>query len=197
MNESVSSPRKVLFIALALNFGMFLIDSISGILNHSSGLLADSLDMLGDAAMYGVTLLALRRSPRWQAKASLWKGIAMCALALGILAESGHKLIFAHPLPNASAMGLVSMLGLAANVASAWLLMKHSTENLNLKSVWLCSRNDALANIGVLIAAGLVFVTESALPDALIGAAIAMLGLKSASDIVRESNLELKRTKQT
>ena len=194
MQEPVSSPRKVLFITLGLNLAMFLIESIAGILSDSSGLLADSLDMLGDAAMYGVTLLALRRSLRWQAKASLGKGIAMGVLAMGVLAESGHKLIYAHPIPTASAMGIVSILGLMANVLSAWLLMKHSSDNINLKSVWLCSRNDALANIGVLIAGGLVALTQSALPDALIGASIAMLGLKSAWDIVRESVSELRRT---
>lgn len=192
MTEFASSPRKVLLIALGLNFSMFLIESTAGVMNSSSGLLADSLDMLGDAAMYGVTLLALNRSTRWQAKASLWKGIAMATLAVGVLAESVHKLVYLHPVPTASAMGIVSILGLAANVSSAWLLMKYSSQNLNLKSVWLCSRNDALANVGVFIAGGLVALTQSALPDALIGAGIAILGLKSAWDVIKESLSELK-----
>lgn len=187
-----SAQRKALLIALFLNLAMFFVEGIAGIINHSTGLLADSVDMLGDTGIYAVTILGIHRSARWQANASLSKGVVMALLAFGVFFEASHKLLFSHAIPTASVMGIVSVIALAVNVTCAWLLLKFRSDNLNMKSVWLCSRNDMLANIGVIVGGLFVALTNSALPDAIIGMAIASIELKSAASIISASRHQLK-----
>lgn len=185
------AQRRTLYIVLGLNAFMFVIEGAFGLLHHSTGLLGDSLDMLGDAFMYGLTLAVINRGKMWQARASLVKGLLMGVLGLGVVFEAIHKLSFSHVLPIASTMGAISFLALATNVFCAWLLAQHRSDNLNMKSVWLCSRNDALSNVGVMISGALVSFTHSAWPDAVAGIIIAIIVLKSAAEILQASRREL------
>jgi len=192
MSARHESQRRALYVALGLNLGMFFIESTTGILHHSTGLLADSVDMLGDTGIYALTIMAIHKSTRWQAGASLTKGITMGVLALAVLFEATHKLFFSHALPTASIMGGISVLALTVNIFCAWILLKFRSDNLNMKSVWLCSRNDALANVGVMLGGLLVALTHSAWPDAVVGLGIASIEMKSAVSIISESRRHLR-----
>ena len=145
-----------------------------------------SLDMLGDALVYGFSLFVLARSARWQAGAALAKGLFMLAFGLGVLGEAVDKAI--HPvLPSAHTMGLIGALALAANLVCFLLLYRHRSDNLNLRSTWLCSRNDLVANLGVLLAAAACALLVSRWPDLLVGVLIAGLFLRSAFGVLTES----------
>ncbi len=148
--------------------------------------MADSLDMLGDAAVYGLTLVALHRSARWQAGAAFAKGAFMLLSGLGVLAEAAHRSI-APVTPTAATMGLVAALALAANLSCFALLMRHRDDSLNMRSTWLCSRNDLTANIGVLAAAGASVVTESHWPDLVVGVLITAVFVRSALSVLSAS----------
>jgi len=140
---------------------MFLAEFVAGLLAGSVALLADSLDMLGDSLVYGFSLYVVNRSLQWKARAALAKAAVMAAFGLFVLAQLVYKLL--HPaLPIAEAMGLVGALALAANAVCFALLWRHRAEDINMRSVWLCSRNDILANVGVALAAGAVWMTQSA-----------------------------------
>ena len=183
---------RVLWIVLAINAAMFVIEGAAGVLAHSTSLLADALDMLGDALVYGFSLFVLARSVRWQAGAALAKGVFMLAFGLGVLGEAIYKVF--HPImPGAATMGLVGGLALAANLVCFFLLYRHRGDNLNMRSTWLCSRNDLVANVGVLLAAVGSFVLASRWPDLVVGATIAGLFLASSLGVLRESIRELRR----
>lgn len=182
---------RVLWIALAINLIMFLVELSAGILAHSTALLADSLDMLGDALIYGFSLFAVTRSPRWGAGASLLKGSIMLLFGLGVLAEALYK-SFQPIVPSAQIMGVIGLLALMANSAVLLLLWRHRADNLNMRSTWLCSRNDIIANLGVLLAAAAVSLTLSRWPDIVVGMVIAALFLHSAADVLRQSMKELR-----
>jgi Co/Zn/Cd efflux system component len=143
---------RVLWVVLLINAAMFLIEGSAGLMAHSTALLADALDMLGDALVYGFSLVVLARSARWQAGAALAKGGIMLAFGLGVLGEAIYKAF--HPvMPGVATMGVVGGLALAANVVCFVLLYRYRSDSLNMRSTWLCSRNDVMANAGVLIAA--------------------------------------------
>lgn len=177
---------RVLWIVLAINSLMFLVEGAAGILVHSTALLGDALDMLGDALVYGFSLFVVARSARWQAGAALAKGACMFLLGLAVLGEATHKVL--NPvMPIPEAMGVIGALALAANLVCFMLLYRHRGDNLNMSSVWLCSRNDLIANVGVLGAAGATFVLASRWPDILVGGLIASLFLGSAIRVLRQS----------
>ncbi len=178
--------KSTLWAVLLINLGMFFVEAISSYFAQSTALLADSLDMLSDAAIYGVTFYALGKGPRVEATVSLLKGCFMGILGLIVLGQAYFRYVSIE-IPEAQTMGVISSMALLANLICALLLLRHRNDNLNMKSVWLCTRNDVLANIGVLIAAGLVFITQSKTPDLLVGIMIAVLVLKSSVDIVRVS----------
>lgn len=182
---------RVLWIALILNLIMFLVELSAGILAHSTALLADSLDMLGDALVYGFSLFAVTRSPRWGAGAALLKGSIMLLFGLGVLAEALYK-SFQPIVPSAETMGVVGLLALLANSVVLLLLWRHREDNLNMRSTWLCSRNDIIANLGVLLAAAAVSLTLSRWPDILVGVVIAALFLHSAADVLRQAAREMR-----
>ena len=170
---------RVLWIVLAINAVMFFVEGAAGILAHSTSLLADALDMLGDALVYGFSLFVLARSARWQASAALVKGAFMLLFGLAVLGEAAHKIF--HPvMPVAETMGIVGSLALAANLVCFSLLYRHRGDNLNMSSTWLCSRNDLVANVAVLAAAAGSFLLVSRWPDILVGCLIASLFLGSA-----------------
>jgi len=182
---------RVLRVVLAINVVMFAAELGAGIVARSTALLADALDMLGDAGVYGLSLYALARGARWRAGASLTKGLVMAGFGLGLVAEAVLKLE-AGVVPAAPLMGVFGALALAANVACAWLLLRHRGDDLNMRSAWLCSRNDVLANLGVLAAAAGVALTASLWPDVVVGLAIAAVVLHAAVGVVRDSLRELR-----
>ncbi|TKI06674.1 cation diffusion facilitator family transporter [Martelella alba] len=181
-----ASHHKVLWIVLAINAGMFLAESAAGILAHSTSLLADALDMLGDALVYGFSLAVVTRPPRWQAIAAMGKGVFMLIFGLGVLVEAADK-ILSPVQPDERLMALTAGVALAANLFCFGLLLRYRNDNLNMRSTWLCSRNDLLANIGVLLAAAASALLSSRWPDILVGAAMACLFLHSAIAILRQS----------
>lgn len=180
------SHGRVLWIVLAINTVMFFVEGAAGLFAHSTSLLADALDMLGDALVYGFSLFVLARSGRWQAGAALVKGGFMLAFGLGVLGEAAYKAL--HPvMPGVEMMGIVGGLALAANLACFFLLYRHRSDNLNMSSTWLCSRNDLVANVGVLLAAGSSYLLATRWPDIIIGAIIAGLFLRSALSVLQQS----------
>ncbi len=176
----------VLIAVLAINGIMFLVEAAAGIQAHSTGLLGDSLDMLGDAMAYGISLYVLGRSPRWNAGAAAIKGALMAVLGATVLGEAAWKLI--HPVqPTVATMGAIGTVALLANLLCLGLLWKSRADDMNMRSVWLCSRNDILANLGVLGAAALMNWTGSPWPDVAVGTCIAVLFLRSSFEVLRTS----------
>ena len=177
---------RVLKLVLAINATMFLLEGITGWFANSTSLMADALDMLGDALVYGMSLYVLTKSQQQQAKISLVKGSFMLFFGLFVLGDALYKLSY-PAIPNAQTMGIIGTFALLANLVCFFLLYSHKEDNLNMSSTWLCSRNDLFANIGVLIAAGLSYVYFSKWPDIIIGGAIALLFLKSSWHVISEA----------
>jgi Co/Zn/Cd efflux system component len=169
---------------LGINVAMFAIEAVAGLLAGSTALLADSLDMLGDALVYGFSLYVVTRNDAWKAGSALLKGGIMGAFGLFVLGYAGYKLLYPQ-VPHVEAVGLIGLLALAANSVCLILLWRHRAEDVNMRSVWLCSRNDIIANTSVLIAAGGVWLTRSQWPDLLVGLGIAALFLHSSLQVIR------------
>ncbi len=182
--------RKILWAALVVNLGMFGVEVIAGVRADSVSLLADSLDFLGDAANYGISLLVLGMSLTLRAKASLFKALSMLAFGVGVLIAAIWHLLSGQ-VPDAPTMGWVGSLALLANVGVAALLYAYREGDSNMRSVWLCSRNDALGNIAVLFAALGVFGTGSAWPDLLVASIMAGLAVTSSYQVMRHARQEL------
>ncbi len=185
-----ADQRRVLVVVLVINLVMFGVEGVYGIVARSTSLLADSLDMLGDALVYGFSLYAIGRSPRWNAGVSAMKGGIMSLFGIGVLVQAVYR--FGSPgLPVAETMGWVGALALAANLTCAVLLLRHRNDDLNMRSTWLCSRNDVIVNLGVLAAAAAVALTGSKYPDLVVGVLISGLVLRSAAEILLESRAAL------
>lgn len=183
-------------IVLAINAIMFFVVLAAGLYASSSALLADSLDNLGDALTYALSLYAVSRTDRAKGMVSLFKGALILGAALFVVGQIAYKL--AHPgVPLFDAMGAIGALALVANGACLALLWKHRQEDVNMSSVWECSRNDIAANIGVLLAAGGVWFFGSGWPDLLIGSVLAALFLLSALRVFRASFTALRLTADT
>ena len=178
-------------IVLALNALMFIVEAGAGVIAGSTALLADSLDMLGDALVYGVSLYVVQRSQREKAMAAMLKGVVMALFGIFVLARIVYAVVFPAP-PDSVLMGGVGVLALLANTACLALLSRHRSEDINMRSIWLCSRNDIIANAGVLVAAVAVWVVGSPWPDVAIGIAIAALFLRSSWHVLRESSFQLR-----
>lgn len=189
-----ANQRRVLIIVLGINVVMFSVEIVGGIVGQSTSLLADSLDMLGDALSYGLSLFALAQGIRWKGRAALIKGIIMMAFGVGVLIEAIAK-IFLVVLPSAQVMGGIGLLALAANLGCLLLLTPHKNDDVNMRSTWMCSRNDIMANVGVLIAAAGVTLLTSKWPDILVGLCVALVFLSSAISVLKASLYELQITK--
>jgi Co/Zn/Cd efflux system component len=176
---------------LAINAVMFLVELSAGLIAGSVSLVADSLDMLGDALVYGFSLYVIAREARMKAHAALLKAGIMAAFGLFVLGQALYKMLIPH-IPVAEAIGAIGMLALAANGLCLWLLWRHRTEDINMSSVWLCSRNDIIANIAVLVAAMGVWLSGSGWPDIIVGLGIAALFLRSALFVLRGALSELR-----
>ncbi len=181
---------------LLINAAMFVIELTAGLMSGSLSLVADSLDMLGDALVYGFSLYVVARGARMKARAALLKGGIMAAFGVFVLGQAIYKIVFPQ-LPVFEAIGAIGLLALAANGVCFVMLWKHRAEDINMSSVWLCSRNDIIANIAVLFAAAGVWLTNSAWPDILVGLALAALFLKSALHVLREALAELRTAART
>jgi Co/Zn/Cd efflux system component len=163
----------------------------AGLLAGSVSLIADSLDMLGDALVYGFSLYVIARGARMKAVSALFKGAIMAAFGLFVLAQAVHQMLTPTP-PVYEAIGAIGLLALVANGVCLWLLTRHRHDDINMSSVWLCSRNDIIANVSVLFAAAGVWLTGSGWPDILIGLALAVLFLRSAAHVLRGALVELR-----
>jgi len=189
-NGNDPSYRKVLWIALVVNAAMFMVEVSAGALAGSAALLADAVDFFGDAANYGVSLAVLALAPVWRSKAALIKGCTMGAFGLFVLGKTAWNAA-TGVTPEPLTMGAVALLALIANVSVAVMLYKYRGGDANMRSVWLCSRNDAIGNIAVMLAALGVFGTGNGWPDLLVAAALGVLALSAAQSVVGQSLREL------
>lgn len=190
IREIPIAQRRMLRVVLWVNVVMFLAESVAGLLAHSTALFADSVDMLGDAIVYGFSLYAIERGAAWQARAALLKGIIMAAFGFGVLAQVA--LTLAKGLgPNPDVMGAVGLVAFAANLFCLALLWRRRSDDINMRSAWVCSRNDVLGNAGVLLAAAAVALTGSPWPDLIIGLLVAGVFGRSAVQVIRDASREL------
>jgi len=194
VNAIRSRHGRVLVAVLAVNAFMFIVEFGAGLVSGSSALLADSLDMLGDSLVYGFSLFVVHRGLAWKARAALLKGAVMVLFGVAVLFEVAFKLRV-ETLPQVPAMAAVGMLALAANALCFSLLWRHRADDINLRSTWLCSRNDLVANAAVLAAAVLVAWSGSGWPDIFVGLGIASLFLRTAVVVLRDSFAELGRAR--
>jgi len=191
--KNLARHRKILWIALLANASMFAIELAAGLTAGSLSLLADSVDFAGDAFNYAVSLAVLAAALAWRARAAVFKGLTMVALGLYVL---GHTLwsVWNGGSPEAWTMGVVALLALAVNVGVAWMLYAFREGDANMRSVWLCSRNDAIGNVAVMLAAFGVFGTGSAWPDLAVASLMAALALQGGWTVLRQARGELRHT---
>ena len=176
--------RRVLGVVLGINAVMFVIELGAAMVARSTALLADSADMLGDVIVYAFSLYVVGRGLLWQSRAALLKGCVMALFGVAVLVEVTTKIAYGIN-PDGGVMSAVGLLALAANGSVLAALWQHRTQDLNMRSVWLCSRNDVIANVGVLAGALGVVLTGTAWPDVIVGLAIAALFIVSAIDVLR------------
>ena len=191
--EAVHDPkyRKILWFALVVNAAMFAIELGAGFRSGSVSLFADAIDFLGDAANYGVSLAVLTMAMVWRSKAALLKGSCMLGFGLFVLARA-IWVAQTGAVPEAGTMGVIGFLALTANVAVALLLYNYRTGDANMRSVWLCSRNDAFGNIAVMLAALGVLGTGTAWPDLAVAVGMAGLAIWGGWSVIQHARLELK-----
>jgi Co/Zn/Cd efflux system component len=182
--------RRVLRVVLWINVGMFLAEFVSGILAGSTALLADSADMLGDAIVYGFSLYVVARGPVWLARAAFLKGVIMAAFGIGVLVQAVVKLLTGLA-PSAEIMGGVGLLALALNGVCLALLWRHRTDDVNMRSAWVCSLNDVAGNTSVLVASAAVALTGSGWPDIIVGLLIAAMFGASAVTVITSATRRL------
>lgn len=181
----------VLKMVLGINAGMFAVELTAGLLAGSVSLVADSLDMLGDALVYGFSLYVVAGGAKMKAISALFKGSIMAAFGLFVLGQAIYMIIVPQ-VPVFEAIGAIGLLALAANSFCLVLLWRHRADDINMSSVWLCSRNDIVANVSVLLAAFGVWLSGSGWPDILVGLALSALFLRSALFVLRASVTELR-----
>ena len=184
------SYRRVLWIALFANLAMFAVELVASVWSGSSALAADAADFLGDSANYALSLGAIALGGAWVSRVALLKGAAMSLYGVAVLAYAGWRAWLGVP-PEAITMGVVGLLALAVNFGVAALLYRFREGDANMRSVWLCTRNDVIANIAVLIAAAGVSATGTVWPDIAVAAMLAALGLSSGRLVIRQARAEL------
>jgi len=182
--------RRVLWIALLVNAAMFLVEIAAGWRAGSLSLLADAIDFAGDALNYAVSLAVLASALAWRARAAILKAVSMIGFGLFILGSAVWS-VWRGDVPHAATMGVIGVLALISNLAVAWLLYAFREGDANMRSVWLCSRNDAIGNVAVMLAALGVFGTGSAWPDLLVASLMALLALHGGWQVLRQARGEL------
>ncbi len=186
--------KRVLWIVIFINAAMFFIEMSAGKLAGSQALQADALDFLGDALTYGLSLAVIGMSLKVRSSAALLKGLSLLLMGLWVFGSTIYQ-IFILGVPSAQIMGLIGLLALAANLASVMLLMRYKDGDANVRSVWLCSRNDAIGNVAVMVASVAVLLTASAWPDLIVAIIMAGLFLRSAQLILVQAWQEFRSGK--
>jgi Co/Zn/Cd efflux system component len=183
--------KRALWVVIAINAVMFAVEMAAGALAGSQALKADALDFLGDTITYAISLFVIGRSVRARASAALFKGLGLAVMGLWVFGSTLWQ-VFVLGQPNPSIMGIIGFLALAANLSSVAVLMRYRDGDSNVRSVWVCSRNDAIGNVAVITAAGLVAITGTAWPDLVVAALMAGLFLWSSAQIIRQAVGELR-----
>ena len=186
--------KRILWIIVAINGLMFCVEIIAGFIADSTALKADALDFLGDTATYAITLLVIGKSLELRAKAALLKGLSLGAMALFVLGFTIYKMIVIGA-PEPMTMGIIGFFAFTANMVSVFLLLKYREGDSNIRSVWLCSRNDAIGNIAVIVAGAGVFATGTVWPDIFVAFVIAGLFMHSSTKITLQALSELKKAR--
>ena len=182
--------RRILWIALLVNAAMFFVEIIAGYRSGSASLLADAIDFAGDAANYGVSLAVLGAAVAWRSRTALLKASCMIGFGLFVIGRAVWGLVYGS-VPDAALMGAIAVIALVANVSVAWMLYAFREGDANMRSVWLCTRNDAFSNIAVIAAAVGVFGTQSSLPDLAVAAVMASLAITGGWSVMRQAKGEL------
>jgi len=185
--------RRILWIALVVNAAMFVVELAGGGRAGSVSLLADAIDFLGDAANYGLSLAALGMGAIWRSRTALFKGITMGVYGSAVLAKTVWALMLGT-VPEATTMGVIGILALLANGGVALLLYAYRQGDANMRSVWLCTRNDAIGNVAVMIAAAGVFGTGAGWPDLVVACCIGVLAVSAGVTVIRHSLGELRES---
>ena len=183
--------RRILWIALVVNAAMFFVELGAGYRSGSVSLLADAIDFAGDAANYAVSLAVLAAALSWRARAAQLKAVCMIGFGLFVLSRAAWGAWTGAIAPDAGTMGMISILALVANIAVAWMLYAFREGDANMRSVWLCSRNDAIGNLAVMVAALGVAGTRTAWPDLAVAAIMALLALQGGWSVLRQARGEL------
>lgn len=194
---SIANParyRRILWIALLINAAMFLVELVAGSRSGSVSLLADSIDFAGDALNYAVSLAVLSAALAWRARAALAKAASMMAFGVFVLAKA-LWIMLSGTVPDPVTMGVVGVIALAANLSVAWMLYAYREGDANMRSVWLCSRNDAIGNLAVMGAALGVLGSASAWPDLIVAIIMATLALHGGWQVLRQARAELSTQK--
>lgn len=178
--------KRILWVVIAINAAMFLVEMAAGQLAGSQALQADALDFLGDTLTYGISLAVIGSTLAVRSTAALFKGLSLTAMALWVLGSTAYHILVLG-VPRAEVMGIIGVLALAANLASVLLLMRYKDGDANVRSVWLCSRNDAVGNVAVMVAALGVWGTTTAWPDLIVAGGMALLFLTSSVQILRQA----------
>ena len=184
------SLRRALWAVLIINAGMFVVEITAGVFAGSVSLQADAVDFLGDSASYAISLFVLSKSLRWRSGAAMIKGLSMAVFGLWILGTVIHTAMTSGT-PDPMVMGWVGVMAMLANLVAAFLLYRYRNGDANMRSVWLCTRNDVLGNIAVVLAASGVLATGSMWPDLGVAMILASLALHSSAQILRQSMAEL------
>ncbi|MES2324615.1 MAG: cation transporter [Pseudomonadota bacterium] len=183
--------RRILWIALVINMAMFGVELVGGLSANSVSLLADAVDFLGDAGNYALSLFVLGMAPVWRSRSALVKGLTMGVYGLFVLGRAAWS-VFDGVAPEALTMGLIGMLALAANGMVGLLLYAYRDGDSNMRSVWLCTRNDMIGNVAVMLAALGVFGTGTAWPDIMVAAIMGTLALRASNSVIGQARQELK-----
>ncbi len=187
--------KRRLMLVTAINVGMFFVEIVAGQLSGSQALKADALDFAADGATYALSFWAIGRPLAVRAGAAFIKGLSLLAIGLWVAATTLYQ-FFVYGVPAAEVMTGIGLMALAANLASVWLLMAYKDGDANVRSVWLCSRNDAIGNVAVVIAAGFVFVLGNGIPDLIVAGVMSALFLSSASQILVQSYKEWQHARE-
>jgi Co/Zn/Cd efflux system component len=181
--------RRVLWLVIAINAVMFLVEMIAGQLARSQALQADALDFLGDTLTYGISLAVIGQSLRLRARAAILKGVSLSVMGLWVFGSTAYHVLVLNA-PRAEIMGSIGFLALAANLFSVLLLLRYKEGDANVRSVWLCSRNDAIGNVLVVVAALALWGSSTAWPDLIVAAVMAGVFMTSATQILRQALAE-------
>lgn len=184
--------KRRLWLVIAINAAMFVVEMGAGALAGSNALQADALDFLGDTATYGISLAVIGASVRTRALAAIGKAASLSLMSLWVLGMTAYHVLIVG-VPRAEVMGVIGALALAANVGSVLILMRYKDGDANVRSVWLCSRNDAIGNVAVMIAALAVWATATKWPDLIVAAIMAGLFFYSSLRILQQSVAEMRQ----